>query len=89
MACRGWLKTNEITRKKSDYLEGNTSRGIEEVMYEQACLRSSPSECERLRNSSENAGLTVVAVASEDTIFPTINCSQLPGYKPFFQLIAG
>ena len=44
------LKTNEITRKKSDYLEGTyLLHGIEEVMYEgEACILIDPfpSECE-------------------------------------------
>ncbi|MDD3589929.1 MAG: sugar isomerase [Thermoguttaceae bacterium] len=88
------LKTNEITRKKSDYLEGTyLLHGIEEVMYEgEACILIDPfpSECEKIKKLiEENAGLTVVAVASEDTIFPTIKLPQLPGYKPFFQLVAG
>ena len=35
------------------------------------------------------AGLTVIAVANEDTPFPTIKLPKLTGYDPFLQLMAG
>lgn len=88
------LKTNEITRKKSDYLEGTyLLHGVEEVMREgEACILIDPfpSECEKIKNLIEGrAGVFVVAISSEDTIFPTIKLPSLKGYDPFFQLVAG
>lgn len=88
------LKTNEITRKKSDYLEGTyLLHGVEEVMREgEACILVDPypSECENIKKLIEGrAGVFVVAISSEDTIFPTIKIPSLQGYEPFFQLVAG
>lgn len=88
------LKTNEITRKKSDYLEGTyLLHGVEEVMREgEACILIDPfpSECQKIKELIEGrAGVYVVAVSSEDTIFPTIKLPKLHGYCPFFQLVAG
>ena len=88
------LKTNEITRKKSDYLEGTyLLHGVEEVMNAgEACVLIDPfpSECAKIKELIEGrAGLYVVAIASEETIFPTIKLPTLPGYDPFFQLMAG
>lgn len=88
------LKTNEITRKKSDYLEGTyLLHGVEEVMRAgEACILIDPfpSECAKIKELIEGrAGLTVVAVAPEKTIFPTIVLPTLVGYDPFLQLMAG
>ncbi|MDO5552190.1 MAG: SIS domain-containing protein [Planctomycetia bacterium] len=88
------LKTNEITRKKSDYLEGTyLLHGVEEVMNAgEACVLIDPfpSECQKIKELIEGrAGLTVIAIASEDTIFPTIKLPTLKGYDMFFQLMAG
>ena len=88
------LKTNEITRKKSDYLEGTyLLHGVEEVMREgEACVLIDPfpSECEKIKELiAGRAGVNVIAIASEDTIFPTIKLPKLCGYEPFFQLVAG
>ena len=88
------LKTNEITRKKSDYLEGTyLLHGVEEVMRQgEACVLIDPfpSECEKIKELiAGRAGVNVVAIASEDTIFPTIKLPKLCGYAPFFQLVAG
>ena len=88
------LKTNEITRKKSDYLEGTyLLHGVEEVMRAgEACILIDPfpSECQKIKELIEGrAGVFVVAVSEEDTIFPTIKLPKLHGYEPFFQLVAG
>lgn len=88
------LKTNEITRKKSDYLEGTyLLHGVEEVMRAgEACILVDPfpSECAKIKELIEGrAGLTVVAISSEETIFPTIKIPSLVGYDPFLQLMAG
>ena len=88
------LKTNEITRKKSDYLEGTyLLHGVEEVMSAgDACILIDPfpSEYGKIKEFIEGrAGLTVIAVANEDTPFPTIKLPKLTGYDPFLQLMAG
>lgn len=88
------LKTNEITRKKSDYLEGTyLLHGVEEVMSAgDACILIDPfpSEYAKIKECIEGrAGLTVVAIAAEDTPFPTIKLPSLVGYDPFLQLMAG
>ena len=88
------LKTNEITRKKSDYLEGTyLLHGVEEVMREgEACVLIDPfpSECEKIKELIQGrAGVNVIAIATEDTVFPTIKLPKLAGYEPFFQLVAG
>lgn len=88
------LKTNEITRKKSDYLEGTyLLHGVEEVMNRgEACILINPfpSECNKIKELIEGrAGLTVIAIAEEETIFPTIKLPALLGYGRYFQLMAG
>lgn len=88
------LKTNEITRKKSDYLEGTyLLHGVEEVMRAgEACVLIDPfpSECQRIKELiQDGVGVNVVAISSEETIFPTIKLPKLCGYDLFFQLAAG
>lgn len=88
------LKTNEITRKKSDYLEGTyLLHGVEEIMRAgEACVLVDPfpSECEKIKELIEGrAGVTVVAISSEDTIFPTIKIPSICGFDTFLQLVAG
>ncbi len=88
------LKTNEITRKKSDYLEGTyLLHGVEEVMRAgETCVLIDPfpSECQKIKELIEGrAEVNVIAISSEDTIFPTIKLPKLVGYEPFFQLVAG
>ncbi|MDO4586272.1 MAG: sugar isomerase [Planctomycetia bacterium] len=88
------LKTNEITRKKSDFLEGTyLLHGVEEIMNAgEACILIDPfpSECEKIKELIEGrAGLTVIAISSENTIFPTIKLPSRIGYDRFFQLMAG
>lgn len=88
------LKTNEITRKKSDYLEGTyLLHGVEEVMNQgEACILINPfpSECAKIKELIEGrAGLTVVAISDEETIFPTIKLPKSVEYGMFHQLMAG
>ncbi|MDO4551094.1 MAG: sugar isomerase [Planctomycetia bacterium] len=89
------LKTNEITRKKSDYLEGTyLLHGIEEVMNAgETIILMDPfeSECQKIKELLVDAiGVNVVAVAPKQTIFPTIvlptvGCSLMP----YLYLMAG
>ncbi|MDO5579606.1 MAG: SIS domain-containing protein [Planctomycetia bacterium] len=88
------LKTNEITRKKSDYLEGTyLLHGVEEVMNKgEVCILIDPfpSECQKIKELIEGrAELTVIAIAAEETIFPTLKYPALKGYEMFFQLMMG
>ncbi len=88
------LKTNEITRKKSDYLEGTYAvHGIEEVMNpDEVVIVVDPydEECEKFKEVLvDGVGMTVVAISSKKTIFPTIKIPALDGYNEFFQLMAG
>jgi glucosamine--fructose-6-phosphate aminotransferase (isomerizing) len=71
------LKTNEITRKKSDFLEGTYAvHGIEEVMNaDDVVIWIDPYE-DSLQKFQDvlvkGVGMTVIAVASKPTMFPTI-----------------
>lgn len=88
------LKTNEITRKKSQYLEGTiVVHGIEEVMTpEEVVVLIDPfeSEYDKITQSLiKNIGMTVIAISTKDTPFNTIKIPELKGYNLFFQLMAG
>jgi glucosamine--fructose-6-phosphate aminotransferase (isomerizing) len=88
------LKTNEITRKRSQYLEGTlVVHGIEEVMTpEDAVILIEPFEQDMefyKKNLSDGVGMTVIAVASKPTLFPTISIPSLAAYNEYFQLLAG
>lgn len=88
------LKTNEIARKKSSYLEGTYAlHGIEEVMRRgEALVLIEPFQDEVGKYKEilkEGAGLNVMAIASFDTPFPTIKIPALDGFNAYFQLMAG
>lgn len=77
------LKTNEITRKKSDYLEGTYAvHGIEEVMDKSdVVLWVDPYEDSEQKFHDvlvKGVGLTVIAIATRPTPFPTI---QIPKHE--------
>lgn len=88
------LKTNEITRKKSDFLEGTYAvHGIEEVMNaDEVVIVVEPfaAEAEKMKQVLvEGVGMRVFALASEPTIFPTIRIPKVEGYDSVLQLLAG
>lgn len=88
------LKTNEITRKRSQYLEGTlVVHGIEEVMNpEDVVVLIEPFEQDAefyKKNLVDGVGMTVIAVSSKPTLFKTISIPSLPRYNEFFQLLAG
>ncbi len=88
------LKTNEITRKKSDYLEGTYAvHGIEEVMSaDDVVILINPfeSELEKIKETlADGVGLTVVAISSKDTIFPTIKVKDCAALSNYVYLAAG
>lgn len=88
------LKTNEITRKKSDYLEGTYAvHGIEEVMdAEDVVLWVEPYEEseEKFREVlCQGVGLEIIAVSSRETSFPTISIPDAGDLGEFVQIAAG
>jgi glucosamine--fructose-6-phosphate aminotransferase (isomerizing) len=88
------LKTNEITRKKSDYLEGTYAvHGIEEVMNADdvaILIDPFPAEFEKIRDVLvKGVGMKVFAVAARDTIFPTIKVKDLGELSTYVYLAAG
>jgi len=88
------LKTNEITRKKSDFLEGTYAvHGIEEVMNrDDVVILINPfeAELEKIKETlADGVGLKVVAVAEKDTIFPTIKVKEAGELSTYVYLAAG
>ena len=88
------LKTNEITRRKSDFLEGTYAvHGIEEVMNPNEVaivVDPYPAEAEKFRDVLvRGVGMKVFAIAAQDTIFPTIKLPRVWGFDTFLQLLAG
>lgn len=88
------LKTNEITRKKSDYLEGSYAvHGIEEVMDKRDLvfvvdpIREEENKFKEVL--VEGVGLTVVAISSRETLFPTITIPDAGEFSQYVQLCAG
>ena len=82
------LKTNEITRKKSDYFEGTyLVHGVEEVMNaDDVVILIDPFEAELAsieKLIAKAVGCTVIAVSTKQTDFPTIiveDCGPLTNY---------
>jgi glutamine---fructose-6-phosphate transaminase (isomerizing) len=88
------LKTNEITHKRADYLEGTYAlHGIEEVMSaNDAVVVIEPFEAEEAnfeQRLAKGVGLTVVAIATRQTRFPTIRIPALEGADEYIRLAAG
>jgi len=88
------LKTNEITRKKSDWLEGTYAvHGVEEVMNaDDVVILIDPfkSEFEKIKQTLVDAvGMKVFAVCDEDTIFPTIKVPDIGEFANYVYLAAG
>lgn len=88
------LKTNEIMRRKSAFLEGTYAlHGIEEVMTpHDVVILVTPftQELDRYKSVLADKGIVrVVAVAHEDTPFPTWRLPSVDGFDPYLQLAAG
>jgi len=88
------LKTNEITRKHSDYLEGTYAvHGIEEVMSKDDVVlwidpyRDSEEKFQEVLG--KGVGMKIIAIADRDTIFPTIKISSAGNLSTFVQMCAG
>jgi glucosamine--fructose-6-phosphate aminotransferase (isomerizing) len=88
------LKTNEITHKKSDYLEGTYAvHGIEEIMRRDEVVLvvdPFPTEIEKFKTTLvDGVGMTVIAISNEPTALPTIRIPRVEGYDSVLQLQAG
>jgi glucosamine--fructose-6-phosphate aminotransferase (isomerizing) len=88
------LKTNEITRKKSDFLEGTYAvHGIEEVMEKKDIVfvvDPIDDEIEKFKEVLiEGVGLNVIAIADRQTSLPTIQLPQAGSFAPYLYLCAG
>jgi glucosamine--fructose-6-phosphate aminotransferase (isomerizing) len=88
------LKTNEITRKKSAFLEGTFAvHGIEEVMDKSEVLiwiEPFPAEQEKFNECLvKGVGMNIIAVSTVKTIFPTIIIPDGGQYAEYVQLAAG
>lgn len=88
------LKTNEITHKKSDFLEGTYGvHGIEEVMDKNdVVIIINPFEDEETKFKEcliDGVGLYIIAISSHDTIFPTIKIPEIGYFQNYVELAAG
>ena len=88
------LKTNEITRKKSDFLEGTYAvHGIEEVMDANDIVFVVDPIAEEIEKFQEvlvkGVGLKVVAISDKETPFATIRVPKAEELSPYVYLCAG
>ena len=88
------LKTNEITRKKSEFLEGTYGvHGIEEVMDADEVviwINPFPGEIEKFDECLvKGVGLDIIAVSAHETKFPTIIIPDGGKYREYVELAAG
>ncbi len=88
------LKTNEITRKSADYLEGTYAvHGIEEVMSRDQvviCIDPYAGSEEKFEDVLvKGVGMKVIAVASRPTRFPTIQIPDAGDLSGYVQMAAG
>jgi glucosamine--fructose-6-phosphate aminotransferase (isomerizing) len=91
------LKTNEITRKPSDFLEGTYAvHGIEEVMDKSDVVfvvdpleDDIPKFQEVLADPKKGVGLKVVAIATRPTALPTLVVPEAGEMNPYVFLAAG
>lgn len=88
------LKTNEIARKRGDYLEGTYAvHGIEESMQaDDVVVWIDPFEESEQKFHDvlvKGVGLTVIAISSRKTLFPTIQIPDAGDLSVFVQLAAG
>ena len=88
------LKTNEITGKKSDYLEGTYAvHGIEEVMKKnEVMVIIDPfleEEAKIQKTLAEGIGVIVIAISARKTSFPTLLIPDDGEFTPYLQLAMG
>jgi glucosamine--fructose-6-phosphate aminotransferase (isomerizing) len=88
------LKTNEITRKPSAFFEGTYgAHGVEEVLTKEDVLvwvEPFADQEEKFATVLEQGvGMSVIAIASRPTRFPTILIPESGDLRGFVQLLAG
>lgn len=88
------LKANEITRKRSDFLEGTYAvHGIEEIMNADdvvVWIDPYPESEQKFHDCLvKGVGLTVIAISSRPTMFPTIQIPAAGELSGFVELAAG
>ena len=88
------LKTNEITRKPSDFLEGTYAvHGIEEVMDPADCLVIvRPFAAEEAKMSEvleQGVGMSVFSIGSESSRFPGVPVADFGAFTPYLEIAAG
>jgi glutamine---fructose-6-phosphate transaminase (isomerizing) len=88
------LKTNEITRKKTTFLEGTFAvHGIEEVMNkDEVLIWIDPFEEEEAKFHEclvKGIGMKIIALTSGSSIFPSIKIPHEDEYREYIQLAAG
>ena len=88
------LKTNEITRKKSDFLEGTYAvHGIEEVMDKnEVVIIVEPFPDEEIKFMEclvKGVGMTVIAISCHQTSFPTVIIPDGGRMSSYVELAAG
>jgi glucosamine--fructose-6-phosphate aminotransferase (isomerizing) len=88
------LKANEITRKRSIYLEGTyLLHGVEEVMSEKdvvVLVDPFELECGKINDLFvKKHKIPVIAISDFALPFPTIKIPKIKGYDQFIQLFAG
>lgn len=88
------LKTNEITRRKSDFLEGTYAvHGIEEVMVKEDIVfvvdPIAEEEAKFKEVLEQGVGCKVVAISTHETTFPTIIVPECPDLQSYVYLCAG
>ena len=88
------LKTNEITRKPSDFLEGTyAAHGIEEVMNAgDVVLWIDPIEDQEAKFEEvlvKGVGVNIIAISSRDTRFPTVKVADAGDYAGYVHMAAG
>lgn len=88
------LKTNEITRKPSAFLEGTYAvHGVEEVMDKSdvvVVVDPFAKEIKKLRECLEKGvGLTLIAISTKKLPIPTIQIPNVKNFGPYVQLAAG
>lgn len=88
------LKTNEITRKCSDYLEGTYAvHGIEEVMTERDVViwvePYAVSEPKIQTTLVDGVGLPVIVISTRQSSFPTIQIPDAGDLAGYVQMAAG
>lgn len=88
------LKTNEITRKDADFLEGTYAvHGVEEVMSADDIIVWVDPYDESIETFQkvlvDGVGATLVAISSRELSIPTIHIQNAGDLSPFVQMAAG